>query len=236
MIAAELLGRLLAIEPPWQVVDVNCDTATRRIDVQIGPKAARSGWFSRQKVAAPDGVLQTWRHLNLAGWRCFIHAPATLGQGANGPSWGGDGDMPFTRAMSREVAKLLMEGLKFPAVCKVLDVQIGDVWKFKHGLDSGRTGLSEVRPPPASAAGKAVDGAPARVPVPADPVWERLLDGSLDIDIRVLGLKLLLTKLRDHMRRIEDTEVRQLKVHEVHRYFARHEQVLGHELAQLRVS
>ncbi len=60
-----------------------------------------------------------------------------------------------------------------------------------------------------------------------------LLDGSTNIDIRVLSLKLLLTKLREQMRVITDAEVRVLKAYELQRYFLRYEQMLGHELGQL---
>lgn len=230
----EVLNQLLAIEYPWQIIDVRCDGAGRRIDIRVGMQPAR-GWFSRSRAVLHGGETRIWRHLGLSGWRCFIHAPAQLGGSSDTLLWcGGDG-MPFTNAMAREVGKLLLEGLKFPAICKLLDVQVADVWKFKHGLDSGRTGLSTVQPLPMAAAVETPQPS-SHLPDLADPVWERLLDGSLDIDIRVLSLKLLLSKLREHMRTIDDLEVRRLKVHEMYRYCARHEQVLGHELAQLRAS
>lgn len=127
--------------------------------------------------------------------------------------------------MSRLIASMLREGVKLQSICTLLDVTIADLWKFKHNLDSGKASLTAPSVAPALT---------SSVPEADDPVWERLLDGSLNIDIRMLSLKLLLTKLRDQMRVITDPEVRVLKSYEIQRYFARYEQALGHELGQLQ--
>ena len=75
----------------------------------------------------------------------------------------------------------------------------------------------------------------AAVPDVTDPVWLRLLDGDLSLDIKVLSLKLMLTKLRSQLDLIHDEEVRLLKLKELHRYFVKNERVLTHELDQLRL-
>lgn len=235
MEAAGWLHHVLEIESPWQVVDASYDRGTRRIDIWVGAQPERKGWFARPKPATSDGRERVWRHVNLGTVRCFVHVRAATGASAALP-WCGDEEMPFTRAMSRQVVALLSDGIKFPAICALLDVQLTDLWKFKFGLDSGRTGLaaaailSDTRTP----GGRPAGAFATSLPDLADPVWESLLDGAVDVDIRVLSLKLLLTKLQDQMRVIKDPEVRMLKKHEVYRYFVRHEKVLGHELAQLR--
>ena len=53
------------------------------------------------------------------------------------------------------------------------------------------------------------------------------------IDVRLLSLRLLLTKMREQMRLITDPEVRLLKCYELQRFFVRYEKTLGHELAQI---
>lgn len=73
------------------------------------------------------------------------------------------------------------------------------------------------------------------MPDVTDPVWLRLLDGDLSLDIKVLSLKLMLTKLRSQLDLIHDEEVRLLKLKELHRYFVKNERVLTHELDQLRL-
>lgn len=72
------------------------------------------------------------------------------------------------------------------------------------------------------------------VPDVSDPVWQQLIEGRLDLDIRVLSLKLLLTRTRTQFGMIADDEVRMLKLRELHRYFQKNERMLGYELDQLR--
>jgi hypothetical protein len=240
MKAAVWLHHVLEVDQPWHVLDSSYDAPGRRLDVWVGPQAApeRKGWFSRgpAKPATGTGPEQIWRHLNMGGTRCFIHLRETSGASVADLPWAGDEGVPFTHAMSRQIATLLSEGIKLPAICVLLDVQISELWKFKLGLDNGKMVLSVA---PAPADGRALEAgqtgaAASSMPDLADPIWEKLLEGGVDLNIRVLSLKLLLTKLQDQMRVINDPEVRMLKKHEVYRYFVRHEKVLGHELAQLR--
>jgi hypothetical protein len=68
----------------------------------------------------------------------------------------------------------------------------------------------------------------------SDPVWLKLIEGQVDLDIRALSLKLLMTRLRSQLEVITDEEVRMLKLRELHRYFVKNARMLGHELSQLR--
>lgn len=228
MKSEDLLRSVHEVEAPWQIVKVRDDLGKRQVDVWIAQQTGRSGWFFGSKATVPQDREQVWRHINLGGSRCLIHALPAVLPGGQAPLWCGDGDLPFTRAMSRQIASMLLEGVKFQSICSILDVTVADLWKFKHSLDSGKAGLSSAPPPPPVAAAPST-----RVPEADDPVWEKLLDGSTNIDIRVLSLKLLLTKLREQMRVITDAEVRVLKAYELQRYFLRYEQMLGHELGQL---
>jgi hypothetical protein len=72
------------------------------------------------------------------------------------------------------------------------------------------------------------------IPDVSDPVWLKLIEGQVDLDIRALSLKLLMTRLRSQLEVITDEEVRMLKLRELHRYFVKNARMLGHELSQLR--
>lgn len=78
-------------------------------------------------------------------------------------------------------------------------------------------------------------GVPVRGGLPAatDPLWMELLQGQRALEVRALGLKLLLTKLRSQIALIQDDELRMVKLVELHRYFERNQAMLGHELAQI---
>lgn len=231
----ELLHTGLEIDERWNIIDTSYDAARRQFDVQVTEPPERGGWFSRGRTSASATEKHVWRHVNIGTRRCFVHFSVTPGQLPADQPWSGEKDMPFTHALSRQIAALLMHGVNLQTICSVLDISLTDLWKLKYNLDTGKTRL--VAAPAASPSpeqnARAENVSGEGVPDTTDPIWEHLLDGSINIDIRFLSLKLLLTKLREQMRVIEDSEVRMLKVYEIQRYFERNEPRLKHELLQL---
>lgn len=234
-----LLRQLLLIERPWEVREYRLDIRKRRCDVWIGQEPER-GWFGRPKAAAA-GETAVWQHLAIGPIRFHLHVTLPLGFESRGIGWMGDPGMPFTRALAGRVFALFGEGVPLQSVCTLLDLSLQDVWRYRYALDTGRAGAAEAEVPV-----KAAAPAPAVMPdtpVPAgatvpdvtDPVWLRLLDGDLSLDIKVLSLKLMLTRLRSQLDLIHDEDVRLLKLKELHRYFVKNERVLTHELDQLRL-
>lgn len=233
-----LLRQLLLIERPWEVRDYRLDVRKRRCDVWIGQEPER-GWFGRPK-AAPAGEVAVWQHLAIGPVRFHLHVTVPHGFESRGIGWMGDAGMPFTRALAARVFALFGEGVPLQSVCTLLDLSLQDVWRYRYALDTGRAGGAEpvarpAEPAPAPAATRAGPAASTAVPDVTDPVWLRLLDGDLSLDIKVLSLKLMLTKLRSQLDLIHDEEVRLLKLKELHRYFVKNERVLTHELDQLRL-
>ncbi|HQS01366.1 MULTISPECIES: hypothetical protein [Comamonadaceae] len=225
----DMLRQALGIDAPWSIVRMQNDLGAHQIDLWVAQEAPRSGWlFGGAKALPPSGEEQAWRHLNIGRARCIVHAvPAgTTGQGDQ--SWLGEADQPFSRAFARQIAGMFMEGVSFQAICALLDIPLAELWRFKHNLDNGKLNLSA----PLPVAGRE-DSPAIAIPEAADPVWEKLLDGRIHLEIRALSLKFLLTRQREQFAAISDGEVRILKVHEMQRYFVRHQKTLGHELAQL---
>lgn len=228
MKAEDLLHKLLEIESPWQVVRLREDVGKHQIDVWVAQQTGKSNWlFGAKTAAVPEDREHTWRHVNLGNVRCVIHAEANA-ETSQSP-WRGELGQPFTNAMSKLIVGMMRDGIKLQSICAVLDITVGDLWKFKHGLDSGKTSLMTTLAE--TTASDAAIG--SRVPEPDAPIWPGLLDGSINLDIRLLSLKLLLTRMRDQMRVITDPEVRALKCYELQRFFVRYEKTLGHELAQI---
>ena len=221
------LDKALGITPPWQISHLIENLSTSRLDIWISLERPKSGWFFSQRSSAPDHTLPVWRHLNLGNLKCHIHANPVEAGRHNNLGWIGDDGQPFTRAMVQLIGAHFLAGLNIQAVCPLLDIPAAEVWKLKHNLDNGRTSLSAPAP-----MGKtpAVDRG---IPEASHAVWQQLLSGELNLDTRVLSLKLLMTKLREQVLRIEDSEVQMLKAHELQRYFVRHAHLLGHELEQI---
>jgi hypothetical protein len=244
MATYELLESLLRVGPAWEVH--RCQQAADRLDVWIGPRrVVERGWFKRTS-RTPDAPARefVWRHTNLCGVQCHVHALTPDAKALQGLPWTG-GNSPFTHAMGKQIFMLLAEGIEYGTICGLLDIALSDLWKYKYALDSGRIGVSGLpasaardlpRPSKAGPAAEPPAGAALvrwAVPDATDTVWQRLVEGSLTIDVKVLGLKLLLTKLRTQWPLIDVADVKVAKLRELHRYFLKSERILGHELAQL---
>ena len=65
-------------------------------------------------------------------------------------------------------------------------------------------------------------------------VWERLIKGEMNIQIKALGLQLLLTKLRSQVAEQPTPDVIELKVRELLRFMVRNSRSLDYELGQIR--
>ncbi|CAL95653.1 hypothetical protein [Azoarcus olearius] len=228
--ARAVLGHLLGLEEPWAVRGVDLSARIREMVVHVGVEQPR-GWFGRAR-RAPVGHEREmdWRHVNVGDWRVQLKVAVPEGADLSRFGWAGEDELPFTRALTRQIFALFREGVSLEHICKLLNLPLTEVWRYRFALDTGRQGGSgEGEALPATSA--AGDSA---VPPPEHPVWLALLEGRQEIDVRVLALKLLLGRSRGQFELITDDEVRALKVRELHRYFVRNERALAHELAQLR--
>ena len=234
-----LLRQLLMINRPWEIQEYRLDLRKRRCDVWVS-EAVERGWFNRPRKAAAPARESVWQHIALGPIQFFLHVSVPEGRIPQEVDWMGAPDMPFTRALANRVFALFNEGVPLPAVCNLLDLNVLDVWRYRYALDNGRMGSSggalPVAPTQAkpSLADVSMPSSP-NVPDMTDPVWLRLMEGDLSLDIKVLSLKLMLTRVRSQLDLISDEEVRMLKLRELHRYFVKNERVLTHELTQLRL-
>lgn len=241
-----LWRQLLQVQEPWTVLECRADEFNRCMDVCIGVEAPR-GWFGLGRgKPVESGPEVMWRHIGFGGWKVQIRVRPPLGGELPRQQWAGEAGMPFTRALDRQILSLLNEGVSMAGVCNLLEVPMGELWRYRYAIDKGQHGVTEavaeqaatVAPRPVSAVlayfedgVKPVPG--SQVPSLTDPVWIRLVDGSLNLDVRVLSLQLLLSRIRSQVAVIADEEVRMMKLRDLHRYFIKNERMLSHELQQL---
>lgn len=227
-----LLRHLLLVDGPWEISDYQLDLRKRRCDVWIGPQVER-GWFGRPKKGVPVRMQQhMWQHLSLGSVRFFLHVSIPSASEVDKLPWMGDPGLPFTTALAQQVFAFFNEGVSLQAICSLMKLSLNDVWRYRFALDNGRV---QVQAAVAATLPSATPDAAGNVPDVTDPIWLRLANGDLQLDIRVLSLKLMLTRVRSQLDLISDDEVRLLKLRDLHRYFVKNERVLSHELAQLKL-
>lgn len=225
----KLWASLLNLQAPWTVRNITLEETGRRLDIGVGLEMPRS-WLGLGRRSPAEETERVWRHVNIDGWQCHLHVFLPPGTPPLRHAWVGEEDSPFTRGMSRHIFNLLKEGMSFESICKLLGVRFNDLWKFKFALDNG-----QASPPPTEASPEEETGeADGNIPDSAHPVWQALVNGDFDPEIRVLSLKLLLSRTRSQLGAIQDSEVKALKLKELQRYFVKNQRMLGHELTRMR--
>ena len=238
-----VLKSLLLVDQPWNVQDYSFDPRRRTLEVVVGRDHGRS-WFGFGRQHDDEVDEHVWRHVNLAGWHTQVKLRLPVGSELPVAPWCGDEEHPFTRGLATRVFVLFNEGLNLRSICSVLELPLDAVWKYRCALDSGRASGIAPAAAVASLSAKTAPHAAQRalhedthrdgIPDPSEPVWLALIEGHFELDIKMLSLKLLLTKIRTQLEVIRDDEVRMMKLREVHRYFVKNERTLTYELDQIR--
>ncbi|BFM06468.1 hypothetical protein [Halioxenophilus aromaticivorans] len=234
----DLCKSALGVHPPWSVEKVRVDAKGRRVDVWLGQQS-NSGLLRAASKAFSQQNWISWRHLNMFQHHVFIHAHRNDDIQQKNVQWLGQPGLNLTRAMAKQVVKMLSEGTSYSAVCSLLELQLSDIWPIKRALDEGRLTLggkkvevknSKAGSPTPLLHAQADDG----LPTIDDQVWEKIAAGVLDVHIKPLALKLLIAKIRGQLVNIDEKEGRQVKLNEVRRYFVKHRQKLSGEIQHLK--
>ena len=247
-------------QQPWRASKCAVNDGARIVHLWVTNQAVefeqRQGWFGTKTVQlAPRQAVSAdrhWRHLDCMDYTCYIHTTDPLEPADHELDWFGPPDLPFTKRIARKIFLLLMEGTELQVICDIFQIPFAELWKFKYELDNGlrqfeytpsvrrtrkdgqpASAIETASHPPTVAGALSNEEARFGVPELSDPVWEQLITGSLNIQIKTLGFQLLLTKLRQQVNLLQSADVKIMKLRELHRYVERHARMLKHELLQL---
>lgn len=254
------LETLLEVRAPWQVQGFKWSDGTRQLSVQVGTAAESAGPFWAPRKPAAGGQRLHWAHLPMAGRRCEVVLTLREGQPLPDAPWAGEHELPFSHALSRLVLDLMLDGATMSQLCRMLDLPLSDLWKYKFRLDHGSARPPQARdarearetarpaapmPVPPPVAARPIELAPAQPRVADDdesippedaPVWLALLTGRQTLEVRALGLKLLLSKLTREAATHRDADLHRQASRGLYRYFVRNQPLLASEIAQLRTA
>lgn len=236
----EAVEQLMGVTAPWIIHDIRINETYQRVEVHIGQ--ARSGWFgARRAVQNFRGHHKIWRHVNLGALRCTVRVDYPEGGVLPDLPWAGDDNSGFTHAMGQRIFRMLSEGISLGVIGRLLDLDADKLWQFKRGLDTGRlgAGFEKMLPP---AVESVESGEPVAEPVVEEDalpeasatIWHELLKGDKDLEMRNLGLRLMLMKLRQQYSTAKDDDVRLLKAQQLRLYFEKNKGSTLHEVEQIR--
>ncbi|MDL0431202.1 hypothetical protein QPM17_08690 [Marinobacter sp. TBZ242] len=219
----EICRKLLQLEEPWSVDRVKVDVETRELHAYL---VAGKSWFGRPTFVRPK---MRWRHANIGAFKTFVHAtlPDDQAQRQNSPFLG-EVDRDFTHGLAQRVVECLKAGLGYRQVCNLLEIDVYLAWQIRHAISEGQWGGDE------NLVERSMEPSSSRqIPPTGDPVWLRLLESEESIDIRLLGLRLLLARCRQEFPTLSSNDARIMRVNTVRRFFIKHEKQLAHEISQL---
>lgn len=233
-----LIAKLLGVEAPWAVTEVLVSASSRTVTVGIEQPPRRARLFAR-RTSAPARRQLRWEHVGLAGWRCQVLLSVRDGEQLPVAPWAAVAAQPYTRGLQRTILDLLLSGATVEQLSVLLRLPFADLWRYKFRLDQGLgagtappTAQVPVPPPdrrPASAAASVN----AVMPGEDHPVWLALLLGRISVDVRMLGLRLLLAKLQRDAGHHGEVDLHRQAAAEIYRYFVRSHASLRRELGQL---
>lgn len=247
---------ILDVKSPCEIVKRTVNHNQRRIDVWVAMQASlasqdapiQSSWFGFKKAAPKVARMpvthdatkfNSWRHLDLSDWQMVVHTPSPTPPAMLNQPWTGVVGQHFSNSLSRVIFNMLAEGASLSVICTTLKVNLTDLLKYKFALDKGQIGVLPQGAVAAQTSGLSSEvhlgSGTTVVPALDNAVWTAIATGKLDIEIKTLSLRLLLTKVRSQYRMAADDEVRTLHLRELHRYFEKNQRSLTHELAQINL-
>lgn len=249
-----ILDLILEVKPPFEVVKRTVSHNQKRIDVWISTKVslansdapAKSGWFGFRKASVKAeqprteidfSTFNSWRHLDLCGWQTFVHTPNPTPDAMLNQPWTGNVGQHFSHSLSRIIFGMFSEGASLAVICASLKINLTDLFKYKFALDKGQIGVlpqGEDASKKNAISNELISGVGSNlVPSVDHPVWSEIAGGAIEIDLKTLSLRLLLTKVKSQYRMAVDDEVRSLHIRDLHRYFEKNYRTLSHEIAQI---
>ena len=242
------------ISAPWRITNFQFDPMAKMLHLWLTrhpPQEVKKGFFKRWSQSPPpihavDSVLgaqgMRWRHLNCMDYACMIHTNDVLEPRHHQLPWLGKPGQPFTNRMVKHISGSVSKGTDLSVVADLLGVDFSDLWKVKFALERKGDALNKAMDAPMPSApplppSESVESGLIGSDVLASinyAVWEKLIRGELNIQIKALGFQLLLTKLRSQVAEQPTPDVIELKVRELLRFMVRNARSLDHEMTQIR--
>jgi hypothetical protein len=232
--AKQLWSTLLQLSLPWTVTRYESDHNEKRYDIWIEYEKRR-GWLGFGRLVSGPVERYSWRHVNYEDWQTHVHVTLPKDADLSRHSWAGDRDMPMSKGLSNQIFALLRAGCSLRVVHETLHVSVADVWRFRYFIDNGHW-ASKDQVVNATEKSKPKVRQDGDLPAEDDPVWMSVLVGRLPLDIKVLGLKLQMTRLRNHLIMTEDPKTHTLKATEFYSYCVKNKHLLAYELEQIKRS
>jgi hypothetical protein len=202
----EILSQILNLGDEWHVQSTEVDQPSNRIDITIGfGPAKKKSLFGRSKVNS-DLQTVTLRHLPILGMRTFLIVPAAGAVDSN-KIWNPAGSK-LTNEMEEFLIEILNNSRSNQAAARISGLTSAEVREVSERTGAGADNLADALSNVANAAssgGFSSDYTETKsfeliehsdVPPETHDNWQRVISGDIPIQTNVVGLQMLLQRIR----------------------------------------
>jgi len=253
----QTLGRILKIDSPWRIDQIEIDEPSNRLDVHValggerprfklwGSRASRCG-KCRRELPDADGLGHvTLRHVPVGALRTYMRIPVLDAAGCPDPqcvcvrAWG-LGGLRFTHQMVDFVVKVFRATKSFDQTARLLDITIADAHEICERLGvtaetapvAGDARVAAAVPVSAFESTAAAIKATG-IPAESHPGWQSLINGEIPVETDVLALKMMLERVRTAIARNPSSASRLAGAKILRQYFVKYQHLHAGELAQI---
>lgn len=225
----ELCKKLLVLQEPWDISRVRVDVQARELHAYL---TTGKSWFGRSPF---EQHKWRWRHVNVGGYKTYIHAtlPEKGGVASEPLPFLGSVGQDYTHGLARRVIDFLQAGLGYRQVCEFLGIDVYLAWQIRHAISKGQFPGSDHKLAERVSAEEGAEQTRLSVPATGDPVWFNLLESDQPFHVSMLGLKLMLARTRQEFPGLTSEDAKIIRVNAIRRFFVRHEKQLSDEISQL---
>lgn len=253
----QILGRILKIDSPWRIDQVELDEPSNRLDVHVtlrgeqprlklwGSRVSRCGKCRRELPNADALGYVTLRHIPLGATRVYLRVPVYDAAGCPDPqcacvrAWG-LGGLRFTHQMVDFVVKTFRATKSFDQAARLLDITIADAHEICERLGVTAEAMpvaSDARVASAVPVAAVEAASPAMkmtgIPPESHPGWQSLINGEIPVETDVLALKMMLERVRTAIARNPTSASRLAGAKILRQYFVKYQHLHATELAQV---
>ncbi len=200
----EILSQVLNLGEEWHVQSAEVDQPSNRIDINIGFGPAKKKTFFGRKSNSEVPTIAL-RHLPIFGMRTFLHVPAP-GAVDSEKVWNPAGSK-LTNEMEEFLIEILNNSKSNQATAKISGITSAEVREISERTGAGADNLADALYNVASAAssGSISDYTETKsfeliehsdIPAETHDNWQRVISGDIPIQSNVVGLQMLLQRIR----------------------------------------
>lgn len=203
----QVLKEVLELPESWEVIEVEVDKPSNRIDFTLSYGKAKKSIFGRKK---DEGDIVVIKHLPTLGMRTFLNIPeAAL---AEHPLFNANPNSKMTDVLEQWIKASLESARSYQSVSKVTGVTVAEAREVAERTGAGIREMESYDVPQEQVSTSSFEISSGsedtqsfnietadNVPIETHDNWQLLINGDIPVHSNAVGLKMLLQKVRQEV-------------------------------------